>query len=48
MVAHLADLLGARARRRGGTDPLANWIIADGQLAGHRVHIFTAIGDTYS
>jgi hypothetical protein len=47
VVTHLADLLGSRARRRGGRDALADWIIADGQLAGHRVHIFTAIGDTY-
>lgn len=47
MVTHLADLLGSRARRRrGGRDALADWIIADGQPAGHRVHIFTAIGDT--
>jgi hypothetical protein len=46
MVSHLACLLGSRARRRGGHDHLAGWIIADSQLAGHRVHIFTAIGDT--
>jgi hypothetical protein len=45
MVTRLATVAGTRARRWGGTGPTAGWIIADGHLAGHPLHIFTAIGD---
>ncbi|MEV6987566.1 hypothetical protein AB0M95_40795, partial [Sphaerisporangium sp. NPDC051017] len=48
MVAHLAAIVGTRPRRWGGTGPTADWIRADGHLAGHLVHIFTAIKDTTS
>ncbi len=46
-VAHLATTAGGRAAR--DTAPgsrIRGWVLADGEIAGHAVHIFTAIEET--
>jgi hypothetical protein len=46
-VAHLAAATGGRACRDARPGSRTNgWVLADGQLAGHAVRIFTAIGQT--
>ena len=42
-VARLADAAGGRAARDDRPGRTLGWIRADGQIAGHRVRIFTAI-----
>jgi hypothetical protein len=45
-VARLAAATGGRATRNTRPGQTCGWVRADGQLAGHRVHIFTAVQDT--
>lgn len=42
-VARLAAAAGGRAARQDRPGRTRGWITADGQIAGHPVHIFTAI-----
>ncbi len=45
-VWRLAAATGAHPARNTRPGPTCGWIQANGQLAGHPVHIFTAIKDT--
>jgi hypothetical protein len=45
-VARLAAATGAQAARNTRPGQTCGWVRADGQLAGHRVHVFTPVQDT--
>lgn len=47
LVRTLADAIGTGARLRPGVrDDRCNWMIADGDLAGHPIHVFTELKET--
>jgi hypothetical protein len=46
LVHTLAHAIGTTTRHQGSHDGRRTWVTADGDLAGHPIHIFTAIKET--